>query len=167
MKGGVRDAKAGRQLLLGPPSCCAPFRGPKKKPGCYFSGLEWGNWGSKKSFRGPKKRAEGAKKIISGGEKNKVVGRPHARGQKNNLRQGWGRKNNHGGRKKLGACGFSSLPPTFFSISVSPTGKAVSSAVSGGPRSSQSGPRSSPCCEAALFPEEQNPVKVLAAPWPP
>ena len=85
-----------------PPSCCATppaRRGPKKLPGCYFSGPQWGNWGSKKSFRVSQKRAEGAKKIISGGEKNKVVGRPHAGGQKNNLRQDWGRKNNHGGRK--------------------------------------------------------------------
>ena len=38
--------------------------------------------GRKCHFGGQKKRAEGAKKIISGGEKNKVVGRPHAGGQK-------------------------------------------------------------------------------------
>ena len=45
-----------------PPSCCAP---PRRQPaGCCFSGPQWGNRGS------------GAKKIISGGEKNKLVGQP-------------------------------------------------------------------------------------------
>ena len=38
--------------------------------------------GRKNHYGGQKKRAEGAKKIISGGEKNKVVGRPHAGGHK-------------------------------------------------------------------------------------
>ena len=103
---GQEPAKGRTATAIGartPRSCCAPpsrreAAAPKKLPGCSFSGPQWGNC-RKRHFGGSKKCAEGAKKTISGGEKNQVVGQPHAGAQKNDLRQDWGRKNHHGGRK--------------------------------------------------------------------